>query len=85
LGSIFSTTSLSLAVSLDVTMQDMTFLFSLGTGGYTKENKKVIYCIVTSRETAKLKEVVENIDPSAFFIVNDVVEVRGKGFKNIGV
>lgn len=61
----------------------VTFLH--GTGGYTKENKKVIYCIVTSRETAKLKEVVENIDPSAFFIVNDVVEVRGKGFKNVGV
>jgi len=61
----------------------VTFLH--GSGGYTNENKKVIYCIVTSRETAKLKEVVEKIDPNAFFIVNDVVEVRGKGFKNVGV
>lgn len=59
--------------------------FLQGTGGYTQQNKKVIYCIVTSRETAKLKELVEEIDPNAFFIVNDVVEVRGKGFKNTGV
>lgn len=61
----------------------VTFLH--GTGGYTQEDKKVIYCIVTSRETAKLKEVVEEIDPNAFFIVNDVVEVRGRGFKDVGV
>lgn len=61
----------------------VTFLH--GTGGFTKENKKVIYCIVTSRETARLKEVVEKIDPNAFFVVNDVVEVRGKGFKNVGI
>jgi len=61
----------------------VTFLH--GTGGYTQENKKVIYCIVMSRETAKLKEIVEKIDPNAFFIVNDVVEVRGKGFKNVGL
>ncbi|SDW00269.1 Uncharacterized membrane-anchored protein YitT, contains DUF161 and DUF2179 domains [Tepidimicrobium xylanilyticum] len=59
--------------------------FLEGMGGYTHENKKVIYCIVTSRETAKLKEIVEEIDPMAFFTVNDVVEVKGKGFKNVGI
>ncbi|QQY79984.1 uncharacterized membrane-anchored protein YitT (DUF2179 family) [Keratinibaculum paraultunense] len=56
-----------------------------GIGGYTKENKKVIYCIVTSRETAKLKSIMDEIDPMAFFTVSDVVEVRGSGFKNVGV
>lgn len=56
-----------------------------GLGGYTNENKKVIYCIVTSRETAKLKNIVEKTDPNAFFTVNDVVEVKGRGFKNIGI
>lgn len=59
--------------------------FLEGMGGYTHEDKKVIYCIVTSRETAKLKEIVEGIDPMAFFTINDVVEVRGKGFKNVGI
>ena len=56
-----------------------------GIGGYTKENKKVIYCIVTSRETAKLKSIMDEIDPMAFFTVSDVVEVRGSGFKSVGV
>lgn len=59
--------------------------FLEGIGAYTHENKKVIYCIVTSRETAKLKEIVEEIDPMAFFTVNDVVEVKGKGFKSVGI
>lgn len=56
-----------------------------GIGGYSKENKKVIYCIVTSRETAKLKSIVDEIDPMAFFTVSDVVEVKGSGFKSVGV
>ena len=59
--------------------------FLEGMGGYTHENKKVIYCIVTSRETAKLKEIVDEIDPMAFLTINDIVEVRGKGFKNVGL
>ncbi|MBZ2174997.1 YitT family protein [Schnuerera sp. xch1] len=59
--------------------------FLEGLGGYTNENKKVIYCIVTSRETAKLKNIVEKTDPNAFFTVNNVVEVKGRGFKNIGI
>jgi len=59
--------------------------FLEGIGAYTHENKKVIYCIVTSRETAKLKEIIEEIDPTTFFTVNDVVEVKGKGFKSVGL
>lgn len=59
--------------------------FLEGAGGYTKENKKVIYCIVTSTETAKLKEIVDSIDPKAFMTINDVVEVKGRGFRNVGM
>lgn len=59
--------------------------FLEGMGGYTHEDKKVIYCIVTSRETVKLKEIVDEIDPMAFLTINDIVEVKGKGFKNVGI
>ena len=59
--------------------------FLEGSGAYTKEGKKVIYCVVTSRETVKLKHIIDEIDPKAFFIASDVVEVRGKGFKNTGI
>lgn len=59
--------------------------FLEGIGGYTNEDKKVIYCIITSRETAKLKNIVDEIDPNAFLTINDVVEVKGRGFQNIGM
>ncbi len=56
-----------------------------GMGAFTKEKKRVLYCIVTSKEIAKLKIIVDQIDPSAFLTINEVVEVKGKGFKKIGV
>lgn len=56
-----------------------------GVGAYTNENKKVIYCIVTSREIPKLEEIVDKIDPNAFLTINEVVEVKGRGFKNVGI
>ena len=56
-----------------------------GMGAYTNKDKKVIYCIVTSREIAKLEEIVDEIDPNAFLTINEVVEVKGRGFKNIGI
>lgn len=59
--------------------------FLEGVGGYTHEDKKVIYCIVTSRETAKLKNIVDEIDPNAFLTINEVVEVKGRGFQNVGM
>lgn len=59
--------------------------FLEGSGGYKKENKHVIYCIVTSKEIVKLKEIIDRIDPSAFLIINDVIEVRGSTFKSVGI
>jgi uncharacterized membrane-anchored protein YitT (DUF2179 family) len=56
-----------------------------GTGAYTKQGKKVIYCIVNSNEVVKLKALVDKIDPAAFLTINDVVEVRGSGFVNEGI
>lgn len=56
--------------------------FLKGSGGYTQDQKNIIYCILTSREIAKLKEIVEKIDPNAFFTIQDVVEVKGSGFKS---
>ncbi len=59
--------------------------FLEGIGGYKKESKHVIYCIVTSKEIVKLKHIIDKIDPSAFLIINDVVEVKGSTFKSVGI
>nr|WP_102347554.1 YitT family protein [Bacillus sp. Marseille-P3661] len=52
-----------------------------GEGAYTGDNKKVIFCVITRLEEAKLKSIVEEIDPSAFLAVGDIAEVRGGRFK----
>jgi len=49
-------------------------------GMYSKEEKKMLICVVTKKEMVQLIDIVHKIDPSAFVIVNDVHEVRGEGF-----
>ncbi|MED1202385.1 YitT family protein [Heyndrickxia acidicola] len=52
-----------------------------GEGAFTEDNKKVIFCIINRLEEAKLKTIIEEIDPSAFLAVGDISEVRGGNFK----
>ncbi|PLR78411.1 hypothetical protein CU633_05375 [Bacillus sp. V3-13] len=52
-----------------------------GEGAYTGDNKKVIFCVITRLEEAKLKMIVEDLDPSAFLAVANISEVRGGRFK----
>lgn len=50
-------------------------------GMYTQQDKCVLYCIVTKKEIVALKDMVNEVDPSAFVIVSDVKEVLGEGFQ----
>jgi uncharacterized membrane-anchored protein YitT (DUF2179 family) len=52
-----------------------------GEGAYTGDGKKVIFCVVTRLEEAKLKAIVEDIDPAAFLAIGNIHEVRGESFK----
>lgn len=52
-----------------------------GEGGFTGDDKKVIFCIVNRLEEAKMKSIVEELDPSAFLAIADINEVRGGRFK----
>lgn len=52
-----------------------------GEGAYSREDKKVIFCIITRLEEAKLKSIVEEIDKSAFLAIGNISEVRGGRFK----
>jgi uncharacterized membrane-anchored protein YitT (DUF2179 family) len=54
----------------------------LGKGGYTDEQKEVIYAVVTRLEVTKLKSIVNEIDPNAFITIMDTYEVRGAKFKS---
>jgi len=52
-------------------------------GAYTGKSGSLLMMVIRPRQTAKLREIVRKIDPSAFMIVNNVNRVAGKGFKNI--
>lgn len=51
-----------------------------GRGGYTGDDKEVLYCVVSRNELTRLKRVVHRVDPYAFIVVNDVHDVHGEGF-----
>lgn len=51
-----------------------------GEGAFTQQEKKVLFIVVTFTQIAKIKIMVEDIDPAAFMIVQDAAEVSGKGF-----
>ncbi|GMB09111.1 YitT family protein [Thermolongibacillus altinsuensis] len=52
-------------------------------GGYTDCERPVLMCVVGQAEFTKLKQLVKNIDPSAFVVVMDAAEVLGEGFKRV--
>lgn len=54
--------------------------FLNGEGAYTRQDKKVLFIVVTLTQIARIKVIVEKIDPHAFMIVQDAAEVAGKGF-----
>ena len=52
-----------------------------GEGMYTKEEKKLLLCIMSRSEIVEARKLIEKIDPTAFVIISNAREVYGKGFK----
>ncbi|MEW9667970.1 YitT family protein [Ammoniphilus sp. 3BR4] len=52
-----------------------------GEGGYTGDDKKVIFCVITRLEEAKLKSIVEEVDKTAFLAIGNIHDVKGGRFK----
>lgn len=50
------------------------------TGMYSETSRGMLYCIVSSKQLVRLKEIVYETDPHAFITVTDVREVLGEGF-----
>lgn len=53
-----------------------------GKGGYTDEDKEVIYAVVTRLEVTKLKAIVHEVDPKAFITIMNTQETKGAQFKS---
>lgn len=52
-----------------------------GEGGFSGDDKKVVFAVITRLEEAKLKAIVEEIDPSAFLAIGSIHDVKGGRFK----
>jgi len=48
-----------------------------GEGAYTHNPKRIIFSIVTLTELARMKDLIFEIDPQAFVVINDTLEVLG--------
>lgn len=54
-----------------------------GEGGYTGNEKSVLYCVLGKSQLMKLRKFIKENDKEAFVIVNNAHDVLGKGFCDI--
>ena len=54
-----------------------------GEGMYTRKQHNVLLTCVKNAQLTQLKQIVKEIDEHAFIIINESVEVRGQGFKDL--
>lgn len=60
---------------------DISVTYLQGIGGYTGQDKDLIYCVISRLELPKMLEIIKEIDPKAFVSVVDVHEVYGGRFR----
>jgi len=53
-----------------------------GEGGYTRKELHILYSVITFTELSRFKEIIRRIDPQAFVVVTETLEVMGKRIGN---
>lgn len=46
-------------------------------GGYTNNKKELLMCAIPTKDYYMFKEIILEIDPNAFFIINDCYDIEG--------
>lgn len=49
-------------------------------GGYSKQHKKMITCVIHNKSYQKVIDLIDRYDEKAFVVVSDAYEVKGEGF-----
>jgi uncharacterized membrane-anchored protein YitT (DUF2179 family) len=55
--------------------------FFHGEGAFSGDEKKIIFTVITRLEEAKLKSIVDELDPGAFVAIGNIHDVKGGNFK----
>jgi len=53
-----------------------------GRGGYTGREMQILYTVVNFRELSRLKQIIRRVDPDAFVVFTDTLEVMGHRIGN---
>ena len=46
-------------------------------GAYSRRDKDVLYCVVSRLELPVLKDVIHDVDPQAFVVINKTYDLMG--------
>jgi uncharacterized membrane-anchored protein YitT (DUF2179 family) len=52
-----------------------------GEGMYTRQERTVLYVVISRSEVARLKALIHEIDPDAFVVIGQASEALGEGFR----
>lgn len=63
---------------------DISVTYLKGVGGYSGQDKDMIYCVISRLELPKMIEITKEIDTNAFISVVDVHETYGGRFRKKG-
>jgi uncharacterized membrane-anchored protein YitT (DUF2179 family) len=53
-----------------------------GQGAYSGQEKTILYVVITFQELSRLKRFIRQIDPNAFVVISDTLEVMGQRIGN---
>lgn len=53
-----------------------------GEGGFSGQPMRILYSVITFPELSRFKNMIRQIDPDAFVVVTETLEVMGKGIGN---
>lgn len=76
---IISNQNKTIAEAIDNQL-DRGYTFIQAKGGFDYSNKDMIYCVVSPREIAIVKNIILEVDSKAFISIIDVHEAIGQGF-----
>lgn len=50
-------------------------------GMYTNNEKKTLYCVISTRQIEQIRRIVKRVDPDAFVTITNVSILQGDGFR----
>jgi uncharacterized membrane-anchored protein YitT (DUF2179 family) len=53
-----------------------------GEGGYSRKEQKILYSVITFQELSRFKEIIRKVDPEAFVVITETMEVMGRRIGN---